>query len=273
MRNAPGPAAMAEAWGPDNRRCGSGRKEVLAIAGVHEPRAIPNTRNMVRPPTAVGARRNLQSKERFNKLMIKQHSDILIRALRPSRFGASCLRGFILALAAVTVALIGTGLPAQAQLSGPDHNQDEATAPRNLRAQIVDGGVALRWNAPTEDAASVDGYEILRRRPNRGEETPTTLVSDTGNADTAYTDATATKVGVRYAYRVKAIRGGERSAWSDYATVLLVPRRGNLVAQPRPDADGHGDDHPAVRPELQAGQSRPRVRDIERHDRPGRRAV
>ena len=167
--------------------------------------------------------------------MIKQHSDILIRALRPSRFGAPCLRAFFLALAAVTVALTGTGLPAQAQAQNQnqdqaqEQDQAQATAPRNLRAQIVDGGVALRWNAPTEDAASVDGYEILRRRPNRGEETLRTLVPHTGNADTAYTDATATKFGVRYAYRVKAIRGGERSPESDYATVL-VPSPPTLVS-------------------------------------------
>ena len=50
-----------------------------------------------------------------------------------------------------------------------------------------------------------------------------TLVSDTGSTDTAYTDATATETGVRYAYRVMAIRGGERSARSDYATVMVVP--------------------------------------------------
>ena len=40
------------------------------------------------------------------------------------------------------------------------------TAPSNLTAEIVDGGVSLTWHAPAENAEDVDGYEILRRRPN-----------------------------------------------------------------------------------------------------------
>ena len=43
----------------------------------------------------------------------------------------------------------------------------------------------------------MDGYESLRRQPNRGEQTLTTLVSDTGTTDTTYFDATATEPGVR----------------------------------------------------------------------------
>ena len=124
---------------------------------------------------------------------------------------------FVLAAAvmAVTVALVGTSLPALA------HHED--TAPTGLSARIVDGGVMLRWSPPAEDATSVDGYEILRRRPNRGEQSLSTLVSDTDNTDTTYTDTTATEPGVRYTYRVKAIRGGVRSPSSHYATVLLPP--------------------------------------------------
>ena len=47
------------------------------------------------------------------------------------------------------------------------------------------------------------------------------LVADTGTNVTAYVDLTATEPGVRYTYRVKAIRGGERSGWSRYATTLV----------------------------------------------------
>ena len=83
----------------------------------------------------------------------------------------------------------------------------------------MDDGVALSWDALEEDADAVEGYEILRRRPNRDEDTPQTLVANTGSAGTGYTDAT--EAGVRYTYRVKAIRDGERSPWSNYATVLL----------------------------------------------------
>ena len=66
--------------------------------------------------------------------------------------------------------------------------------------------MALSWDAPEEDADAVEGYEILRRRPNRDEDTPQTLVANTGSTGTGYTDATATEAGVRYTYRVKAIR-------------------------------------------------------------------
>ena len=114
---------------------------------------------------------------------------------------------------AVIVALIGAGLSALAR--------DEPTAPSKLSARIVDNGVELLWDAPAVGAGSVAGYEILRRKTNRNEPRLTPLVSDTGNADTTYTDETATEVGVSYAYRVKAIRGGQRSAWSDFAGVTV----------------------------------------------------
>ena len=44
------------------------------------------------------------------------------------------------------------------------HAQSEPTAPSNLSARLGDGGALLTWDAPAEDAASVTGYEILRRR-------------------------------------------------------------------------------------------------------------
>ena len=111
---------------------------------------------------------------------------------------------------AVIVALIGACLPALAR--------DEPTAPSKLSARIVDNGVELLWDAPAVGAGSVTGYEILRRKTNRNEPR-LTLVSDTGNRDTTYTDETATEVGVSYAYRVKAIRGSERSAGSSFANL------------------------------------------------------
>ncbi|WP_423922378.1 choice-of-anchor R domain-containing protein [Candidatus Poriferisodalis sp.] len=117
---------------------------------------------------------------------------------------------------AVLVALIGPGATAQAQA------QDERTPPSNLLARLVQGGVELTWDRPTENDESVDGYEILRRRPNRGEQTLTTLVSDTGTTDTTYFDATATEPGVRYNYQVQAIRDGVTSRSSNAATVLVL---------------------------------------------------
>ena len=122
---------------------------------------------------------------------------------------------------AVIVALIGAGLSAPAGA--------EPTAPSKLSARIVDAGVELMWDAPAVDAGSVTGYEILRRKTNRNEPRLKTLVADTGNRDTTYTDGTATEPGVSYAYRVKAIRGGQRSAWSAFDRVTVLPTPTLLV--------------------------------------------
>ena len=84
----------------------------------------------------------------------------------------------------------------------------------------MENQVTLTWDAPASDAASVTGYEILRRRPNEGEAALTTLVADTGNAETGYTDDTANEPGVR-TYRVRALRDGEQSRVSNYARIDL----------------------------------------------------
>ncbi len=99
----------------------------------------------------------------------------------------------------------------------------EDLAPSGLSAKAVfDGGdsagVALSWDAPAADAESVTGYEILRAV---GDGDLTTLVADTGSADTTYADDTATEAGERYAYRVKALRGEEKSQPSDRAEAII----------------------------------------------------
>ena len=93
-------------------------------------------------------------------------------------------------------------------------------APMNLTAALAEGGVALAWDAPTEDAKSVTGYEVLRAK---GDADLATLEADTGSAATAYTDATAAEGGKSYTYRVIALRGGEKSRQSNPATVVMPP--------------------------------------------------
>ena len=100
------------------------------------------------------------------------------------------------------------------------------SAPAGLIASFGAGGIFLNWQAPVEDAATVTGYEVLCAQ---GERELTILVADTGNAATAYTDATAGGTSERYAYRVRAIRGGERSADSNEARVQLPPAAPRLV--------------------------------------------
>ena len=127
----------------------------------------------------------------------------------------------ILALAA----LLLTPWAVEAQ-RGPD-------APGNLTANVVEGrGVALSWDAPTEDAESVTGYQILRRLPQQGEPRPTVYVADTGSTNTAYTDEDATVAGEQYNYRVKALRGNQKSGTSNLAKVTLPQAEPDPTPEP-----------------------------------------
>ena len=94
-----------------------------------------------------------------------------------------------------------------------------ALAPGNLSAAPADdGGVALTWDAPAQDADSVTGYEVLRAQ---GGGDLATLLADTGSADTFHTDATATAAGETYSYAVIARRGEEKSQPSNQAQVQV----------------------------------------------------
>ena len=95
----------------------------------------------------------------------------------------------------------------------------DGQAPSNLTAVVAEnGGTTLSWSAPAEDADSVTGYEILRSVSGG---TLATLVADSGNTNTTYTDATATTAGETYTYQVKAIRGAARSQASGEAAVQI----------------------------------------------------
>ncbi len=97
----------------------------------------------------------------------------------------------------------------------------EDLRPTGLTVSLVGNKVTLSWTAPAEDAESVDGYEILRRRPMEGESALATLVADTESTATTYTDATANEAGVRYVYRVKALRGDDVSLSSNFDRIDL----------------------------------------------------
>ncbi len=92
--------------------------------------------------------------------------------------------------------------------------------PQNLVATAGPGAVELAWDAPTSDAATVTGYRIRRRLPDEGETRFTTLVADTGSAETTYTDLTANSDGTRYEYRIKALWDNARSRRSDTAEAV-----------------------------------------------------
>ena len=137
--------------------------------------------------------------------------------------------------APLTLLLIGVALLAALLLiPWAVHAQSNSTAPTNLTAEVVDGGIALSWDAPTEDADSVTGYEVLRRRPRQGENSLSTYVADTGSATTTYTDTNATEPGERYVYRVKALRVGEKSGRSNYVRVDLPESEPEPASTPEP---------------------------------------
>ena len=100
--------------------------------------------------------------------------------------------------------------------------QSDPTAAQNLTAEVLPGGgITLSWDAPAEDAESISGYEILRRRPNRGENALLSYVGDTRSNAITYTDLDAGEPGEQYVYRVVALRGASRSGRSNFARVVM----------------------------------------------------
>ena len=118
-------------------------------------------------------------------------------------------------------AMRGEDESAESNFSRVDLPDPASLAPGNLSVNLVDNRVTLTWNAPAADSASVDGYEILRRRPFEGEGALDTLVADTGSRSTSHVDGTANEAGVRYTYRVKALRDGVASVVSNYDFIDL----------------------------------------------------
>ena len=158
--------------------------------------------------------------------------------------------------APLTLLLIGVALLAALLLiPWAVHAQSNSTAPTNLTAEVVDGGIALSWDAPTEDADSVTGYEVLRRRPRQGENSLSTYVADTGSATTTYTDTNATEPGERYVYRVKALRVGEKSGRSNYVRVDLPESEPEPASTPEPTPAPTPEPTPAPTPQTSTPDS------------------
>ena len=96
---------------------------------------------------------------------------------------------------------------------------DAEAAPTGLVASSSVDGVQLEWISPVKNASAITGYAIWRRSLDAGETELTLLTADTGNADAAYLDQTATVTGDRFEYQVVALRGSVVSAGSNLALI------------------------------------------------------
>ena len=102
---------------------------------------------------------------------------------------------------------------ATAAVTGAEPAERPST-PTGLSGDTYHDRVVLSWDDPGD--ASIDGYIILRRQHDTHAQGQfSTLVADTGTAETTYTDDTVTPE-KRYTYRIKAINEhgeSERSRW------------------------------------------------------------
>ena len=117
-----------------------------------------------------------------------------------------------------------------------EEEQAPPPAPQNLSASAnEDGSVSLTWDAPDDD--SVTGYQILRRRPSKGEDTLRIHVEDTGSVDATYTDIDVT-LSALHVYRVKAISDAGKSKWSNKAEITPIEPPTNTPATGAPAIGG-----------------------------------
>ena len=107
----------------------------------------------------------------------------------------------------------------------PESPAEPPASPTGLAAEVSHDSVTLTWDDPGDD--SITGYVILRRDSAIHEEgTFETVESDTGSAETTYTDDSA-QPERKYVYRIKAINKhglSEISSWvRAYTPAAPVP--------------------------------------------------
>ncbi|MCQ3804015.1 MAG: Ig-like domain-containing protein, partial [Acidimicrobiia bacterium] len=102
---------------------------------------------------------------------------------------------------------------------GPLYAQTVDTAPGNLQATVIAGGVELSWSAPADYASVVNGYQVLRS--TSGQSSLRVYVTDTGSTDTTYIDKGAAEQGEIYTYQVRA-KVGWRTLIGDLSNVAAV---------------------------------------------------
>ena len=141
----------------------------------------------------------------------------MVKGSQMNRSGIRTTRKTLLLLLPLlaALALLAAVLPDLVRADAVDER------PSNLGYELESGGIRISWDPPASDSASVTGYQILRRRPLNGEGKLLVLVDDTGSTVTNFLDVTANQVGVRYVYRVKALRDQVSSGRSRYIRIDL----------------------------------------------------
>jgi hypothetical protein len=104
-----------------------------------------------------------------------------------------------------------------------------SSVPTQLSAEsTIETTIELRWNAPDDDGGlPITGYFIER---NRNESGFVTLVANTGNSNTKYTDSTLTARD-NAAYRVSAINGSGTSPTSDTASATTTTSEAQTIKE------------------------------------------
>ena len=119
-------------------------------------------------------------------------------------------RTTVVAGLALFATVLSLGLAALAQ------DDDQATAPRNLRVEVSEDGIVLSWEAPTSDADTITGYEIQVQYVRSGVGIVQVLAGNTDAGTTTWTDLTATETDTYFVYRVRALRAEAPSEWSSF---------------------------------------------------------
>ena len=96
----------------------------------------------------------------------------------------------------------------------------EQLRPTGLTLEATADGVRLHWTAPEAVAERVRGY-VIQRNPTAQGQTSMRHYHTLANSNVTYLDQAATTPDQGYTYRVRAIRGFEKSLHSETAHILL----------------------------------------------------
>ena len=135
----------------------------------------------------------------------------------------------LLPLLLLTAVLYAYSLVSVADAQTTYQNDPSISPPKSTTAAQVGADIVVSWVAP---AGQVDGYQIRRSKDSSNF---STLVENTGNTDTTYTDRPAASG--RYKYRIKTIIGSNISPNGPKATVSFIATAAALLPTPEVEVE------------------------------------